>query len=91
MKRIILIILSIVLLSNFVSAQNDYRQRFDAFTNAAKIKHEDYEGQPQPKIAYFINKERQERLPAWSEPSNRASLTGGGLDIAVTDDDLPWN
>jgi hypothetical protein len=58
---------------------------------AAKIKHEDYEGQPQPKIAYFINKERQERLPAWSEPSNRASLTGGGLDIAVTDDDLPWN
>ena len=56
---------------------------------AAKIKHEDYEGQPQPKIAYFINKDRQEKLPAWSEPTGRASCIGNGVDIAV--DDLPWN
>jgi hypothetical protein len=56
---------------------------------AAKIKHEDYDGHPQPKIAYFINKDRQEKLPAWAEPSSRAALTGG-IDITASDD-LPWN
>jgi hypothetical protein len=59
---------------------------------AAKVKHDDYNGEPNPKIAYFINKERQDKLPAWKEPSN-ASLTGGNFEEipTPTDDDLPWN
>ena len=62
---------------------------------AAKVKHEDYEGQPNPKIAYFISKDRQDKLPAWKEPSGKAALTGNGatgpydpLDDLPTD--LPW-
>ena len=62
---------------------------------AAKIKHEDYEGQPNPKIAYFISKDKQDKLPAWKEPSAKAALTGNGktgpydpLDDIPTD--LPW-
>ena len=59
---------------------------------AAKVKHEDYNGEPTAKIAYFINRDRQEKLPAWKEPSN-ASLTGPANEgVPMPDDaDLPWN
>ena len=56
---------------------------------AAKVKHEDYKGEPNAKIAYFINKERQDKLPAWKEPNSGKSL---GFDEApVVMDDLPFN
>ena len=59
---------------------------------AAKVKHEDYNGEPSAKIAYFINKDRQDKLPAWKEPNN-ATSNGGNAEIipAPTDADLPWN
>jgi hypothetical protein len=34
---------------------------------AAKVKHEDYKGEPSAKIAYFISKDRQDKLPAWQD------------------------
>ena len=40
---------------------------------AAKVKHEMYDGEPQPKVAYFISKERQDKLPAWVEPAKAQS------------------
>ena len=47
------------------------------------------------KIAYFISRDRQEKLPAWVEPSNKAALTGGGATTATPTmtpaEDLPWN
>ena len=56
---------------------------------AAKVKHEDYKGEPSAKIAYFINKERQDKLPAWKESNSSKSL---GFDEApVVMDDLPFN
>ena len=56
---------------------------------AAKVKHEDYKGEPSAKIAYFINKERQDKLPVWKEPNSGKSL---GFDEApVVMDDLPFN
>ena len=56
---------------------------------AAKVKHEDYNGEPNAKIAYFINKDRQDKLPAWQEP-NKSS--GGFEEIPTpTDADLPFN
>lgn len=59
---------------------------------AAKVKHETYNGEVSPKIAYFINKERQEKLPGWQEPPNKAALTGMGNLTPVTEaDDLPWS
>lgn len=53
---------------------------------AAKVKHEDYNGEPSAKVAYFINKDRQDKLPAWKEPNNASGFTA----IADTDD-LPFN
>lgn len=57
---------------------------------AAKVKHEDYNGEPNAKIAYFINKDRQDKLPAWQEP-NKSSANS--TDFTPVDDsgDLPFN
>ena len=59
---------------------------------AAKVKHELYNGEDTAKIAYFISKDRQEKLPSWVEPSNKAALTGGGTTSAPMTpvEDLPW-
>jgi hypothetical protein len=55
---------------------------------AAKVKHEDYNGEPTAKIAYFINKDRQDKLPAWQEPNKSG---GSGFEEIGTPDDLPFN
>lgn len=58
---------------------------------AAKVKHEDYEGQPSPKVAYFIGKEKQIKLPPWQEPNNTNKAgSNGGFVPMDTDEDLPW-
>ena len=57
---------------------------------AAKVKHEIYEGNPSPKISYFINRDRQDKLPLWQEPAN-AAATGQGIGVVVdSDDNVPW-
>ena len=55
---------------------------------AAKVKHEDYNGEPNAKIAYFIKKDRQDKLPVWQEPNS-----GSGFEAVPTptDADLPFN
>lgn len=59
---------------------------------AAKVKHDTYNGEVSPKIAYFINKDRQDKLPNWQEPPSKASLTGtGNLTPVANEDDLPWS
>lgn len=62
---------------------------------AAKVKHEQYEGETNAKISYFIGKDRQDKLPDWVEPSNKAAVTGGGNNNGFTPvdvpDDLPFN
>ena len=55
---------------------------------AAKVKHEDYNGEPNAKIAYFINKDRQEKLPTWQEPNK--SNSGPVVETSIPDD-LPFN
>ena len=66
-------------------------QQWVGKVGAAKVKHEDYNGEPNAKIAYFISRDRQDKLPAWKEPSN-AVLTGGFDEIPMpSDGDLPWN
>ncbi len=61
---------------------------------AAKVKHETYNGEVSPKVNYFIGKDRQDKLPAWVEPSNKAELTGQTTASAPTPvptpSDLPW-
>jgi hypothetical protein len=55
---------------------------------AAKVKHEDYNGEPTAKIAYFINKDRQDKLPAWQEPNKSG---GSNMAEVPVPDDLPFN
>ena len=57
---------------------------------AAKVKHEDYNGEPSAKIAYFIGKDRQGKLPDWQEP-NHATGNTVVSDFALADGDLPFN
>jgi hypothetical protein len=64
---------------------------------AAKVKHEKYNGEDREKIAYFIAKDRQDKLPAWQEPSNKAEVTGqasgvpSGFTPIPDSGNLPWN
>ena len=61
---------------------------------AAKVKHEEYNGETNPKVAFFINKDRQNTMPAWVEPSNKAEVTGQATQAApmptTAPSDLPW-
>ena len=40
---------------------------------AVRVKHEEYNGKIQPRVAYFINRSRQDKLPAWKEPYSDAA------------------
>ena len=59
---------------------------------AAKVKHEDYNGEPSAKIAYFIKKDRQDNLPAWKEPNSAGVSSPPNVSVSsLNDGDLPWN
>ena len=66
-------------------------QQWIGKVGAAKVKHEDYNGEPNAKIAYFINKDRQDKLPAWQEPNNNASATTSDFTPVDDPNDLPFN
>ena len=42
---------------------------------AAKVKHETRDGNENAKIAYFISKDRQDKLPAWQEGNGGAAAS----------------
>ena len=53
---------------------------------AAKVKHETYHNEPSAKIAFFINKDKQDKLPDWQEP-NRGNASGMIIEV---EDNVPW-
>lgn len=66
-------------------------QQWVGKVGAAKVKHEDYNGEPSAKIAYFINKDRQDKLPAWQEPNGGNANTTNVPNMAeVIVEDLPF-
>lgn len=75
--------------NSFGIAQGDFNlANWKGKVGAAKVKHEDYNGEPTAKIAYFINKDRQDKLPPWNEPGNKA-LTGNDM-TETTVAKAPW-
>ena len=56
---------------------------------AAKVKHEDYNGETSAKIAYFISKDRQDKLPAWQDGGNANKASD--FEEITGPDDLPFN
>lgn len=57
---------------------------------ACRVKHELYNGENSAKVSYFLTKEKQETLPAWSEPAGKSSVTGNTNFVDVAADDLPF-
>ena len=63
---------------------------------AATVKHEEYNGNTNAKIAWFIPKDKQGGLPAWKEPENgNETVLGGNSAPNVNvpgnvDEEVPW-
>ena len=62
---------------------------------AAKIKHEEYNGNTNAKIHWFVKADKQDDLPPWKEPERESSTTGSGdseTDFATVtaSDDVPF-
>ena len=58
---------------------------------AAKVKHEEYNNEPSAKVAYFISKDRQDKLPAWKEPNSTSANVSTTDFTPVDTGDLPFN
>lgn len=56
---------------------------------AARVKHEDYNGSARAKVAYFIAREKQDKLPEWQGSGSAASASS--TFPPISDDDLPFN
>ncbi|HCJ37849.1 MAG TPA: hypothetical protein DHV37_05930 [Erysipelotrichaceae bacterium] len=57
---------------------------------AVKVKHEEYNGNEQAKISYFIHKDKQSDLPAWIEPDTGVKVDENGFIDAEDIGDLPF-
>lgn len=61
---------------------------------AATVKHEEYNGNVNAKIAWFVSKNNQASLPPWKEPE-KSSSNGASAAPAVNvplevDEEVPW-
>lgn len=59
---------------------------------AVRVKHEEYNGQQQAKVAFPLSRKNQDKLPAWKE-NGAAPATGGyaGFAPSFDDSELPFN
>lgn len=60
---------------------------------ACVVKHEEYNGNVNAKISYFIKADKQDDLPAWKEPENSASPASGDGFVNIPDgvvEELPF-
>ncbi len=55
---------------------------------ACTVKHEEYNGNVNAKLGYFIRADKQGDLPAWKEPSNSNNSGNGNDDFKGVPDDL---
>ena len=62
-------------------------QSWGGKVGAAKVKHETRDNEPSAKIAYFISKDRQDKLPAWQEPGNGNANSAA---VVETNSNVPW-
>ena len=56
---------------------------------AVRVKHEDYNGSPQAKVAYCISRNRQEKLVPWQ--GNNAAPTTAAPNMGFSANDLPFD
>lgn len=59
---------------------------------AARVKHEEYNGQTSAKVQYLIGKSKQDSLPPWQEKGNSAPAKPAEQGVVqVDDEELPFN
>lgn len=66
----------------------DHFRAWEGKIGAAHVKHEEYNGNTNAKIHYFIKKSKQDKLPPWKEISDEKEASAPVLN--TSDDDLPW-
>ena len=52
---------------------------------AVRVKHEEYNGNTSAKVAYVINRKKQDKLAPWKDVSNTAPVA-----VEVSDEELPF-
>ncbi len=57
---------------------------------AARVVHEDYEGTPQAKAAYFLSRSKQDKLPEWQGSGNAAAAPAAAY-APIPEDELPFS
>ena len=55
---------------------------------AARVKHEERNGETNAKIAYFLSRDKQSKMPAWVEPGKKAATTSNIVEVTS---EVPWN
>lgn len=58
---------------------------------AVRVKHEAYNGDNRAKVAYCINRARQDKLPAWKNNTAGTTPTAAPAGQVELPDDLPFN
>lgn len=73
-------------------AEGDFNmQNWIGKVGACKVKHEEYNGNQQAKISYFIHKDKQDDLPAWIEPNDGVTVDSEGfMEVTGNSEDLPF-
>lgn len=57
---------------------------------AARVKHEEYNGNTSAKVQYLINRSKQDELPPWQGGNAQAKPAEQGF-VQVDDEELPFN
>lgn len=55
---------------------------------ACRVKHDMYNGQERAKIAYFLNREQQDKLPPWEDTNT--PYIDSDFSLLMEDDDVPF-
>lgn len=60
---------------------------------AVRVKHEEYNGDQQAKVAFCLSRKNQDKLPAWKENGNGGSAApaSGFAPADIDDSELPFN
>lgn len=66
-------------------ANMDHYKAWAGRVGAARVKHEEYNGETQAKVQYFLSRSKQDKLPPWQEPGNSAPSPSAAVEAPPLD------